>query len=65
MKNENTITQHIIAKQPRLTTVDGPQTIYFRKINHNRREKTAAQAKIPRLSISFAEVETENEKKPS
>ena len=63
MKNFNTITHCIIAKQPRVTTVSGPQTISFRKIKHKRRAKTAAQAQIQRLSPPVDEVVTENETK--
>ena len=62
MKNGNTITQHIIANQPRVTTVDSPQTISFRNIKRKCREKTAAQAHIQRLSPPVDEVLTENKK---
>ena len=62
MKNGNTITQHIIANQPRVTTVDSPQTISFRNIKRKCREKTAAQAHIQRLSPPVDEVVTENKK---
>ena len=63
MKNLNNITRRIIAKQPRVTTVDGPQTIYFLKIKRKRRAKAAAQAQIQRFFPPVDEVVTENEKK--
>ena len=59
MKNGNTLTQRIIAKQPRVTTVSGPQTILFRKIKRKRGAKTAAQAQIQRLSPPVDELVTE------
>ena len=62
MKNGNTLAQRILAKQPRVTTVVGPQTISFRKIKAKRGEKTAAQEHIHRLSPTVDEVVTENEK---
>ena len=62
MKNENTLTQRIISKQPRVTTVAGPQTISFKNIKRKRRSETAAQAQIQRLSPPVDEVVTENKK---
>ena len=62
MKNINAFTQRIIAKQPRLTTVDGPQIIFFRKIKHKCWSKTAAQAHIQILSPPVDEGLVENEK---
>ena len=50
MKNGNTLAQRILAKQPRVTTVVGPQTISLRKIKRKRRAKTTAQEHIYRLS---------------
>ena len=63
MRNGNTLTQRIIVKQPRVTTVDGPQTFSFTKIKRKRGGKTAAQAHIKILSPPVDEVVTENEEK--
>ena len=63
MKNGNTITQRIIAKQYRVTTVAGPQTISLRKIKHKRRAKTAAQTQIQVFSPPVDDVVTQNGKK--
>ena len=60
IKNGNTLTQRIIAAQPRVTTVAGPQTIYFRKIECKGRAKTSAWAQIQILSPPVDEVVTEN-----
>ena len=62
MKIFNNLTQCIIANQPRVTTVAGPQTISFWNIKRKLREKTAAQAHIDILSPSVAEVVIVNEK---
>ena len=64
MKNGNTLTHHIIAKQPRVTTVAGPQTISFRNIKREGRSKTSAQAQIQQLSPPVYEVANKNGKKP-
>ena len=63
MRNGNTLTQCTIAKQPRVTTVAGPQIISFRRIKRKRGAKTAAQARIQRFSTPFDEVVNENGKK--
>ena len=60
MKNGNDPTQRITAKQPRVTTVVGPQTIYFRNIKRKCRAKTASQTQIHRLYPPVDEVVTEN-----
>ena len=62
MENGNTLIKYIIAKQPRVTIVAGPQTIYFRNNKRKCRAKIAAQAQIQILSITVAEVVIENEK---
>ena len=67
IKDVNTLTQRIIANQPGVTTVAGPQTISFRNIKRKRKAKTTAQAQIQRLSPPVDKVVTDNEKniKPS
>ena len=40
IKNGNTLTQQIIAKQPQVTTVAGPQTSSFRNIKRKITAKT-------------------------
>ena len=60
MKNDNTLTHHIVAKQPRVTTVAVPQTISFQNIKRKRTAKTAAQAQTQILSLPVAEVVIEN-----
>ena len=62
MINGNTLTQCIIAKQPRVTTVVG-QKQSFHKIKRKGRAKTAAQAQIHRVSFLVDEVVTDNLKK--
>ena len=62
MRNGNTLPQRIIAMQPRVSTVFGPQTIYFWNIKHKSGAKIASQAQIQRLSPPVDEVVTENEK---
>ena len=61
MEDGNTLTQRFVEKQPRVTTVDGPQK-KFRKIKRKRRGETAAQSQIKILSPPVDEVVTENEK---
>ena len=56
VKNGNTLTQCIIAKQPLVTTVAGPQTIYFWKNNPKRKAKASAQAHIQRFFPSVYEL---------
>ena len=63
MKNRNTLTQRIIAKQPQVTTITGPQTISLQKIKRKHRANTTTKAKIQRFSPPVHEVMTENEKK--
>ena len=63
MKNLNTLTHRIIAKQSRVTTVAGSQTISFRGIKRKRGAKTATQAHIKILSRLVDELVTDNEKK--
>ena len=63
MKNCNNLTLLILANQPRVTTVAGPQTISFRKIKRKRRAKTSAHAQIQILSPTVDEVMTYNEGK--
>ena len=65
MKNGNTLTQHIIAKQPQVTTITGPQTISLQNIKRKHRANTTTQSKIQRFSPPVHEVLTENEKRPS
>ena len=62
IKNGNTLAQRILEKQPRVTTVVGPQTISFQKIKSKRRAKTAAQEQIHRLSPPVDEMVTKNTK---
>ena len=62
MRNGITLTQRIIAKQPRLNTIAGPQTISFRKIKRNHWAKTAAQAHIQILCPPVDKLVTDNEK---
>ena len=63
MKNGNTLAQRILAKQPRVTTVVGPQNISFQKIKRKCRTKTTTQENIHRLSPPVDEVVAENSKK--
>ena len=63
MKNGYILTKRIIANQPRVTNVAGPQTISFQKIKRKRRAKTVAQAQIQILSPPVDELVTNNLKK--
>ena len=65
MENGNTLTQRIIAKHPRVTTVSGPKKKSFREIKRKRRAKITPQAHIQILSLPVAEVVIDNEKKTS
>ena len=53
IKNGNTLTQHIIAKQPRVSTVAGPQTISFEKIKPKRKKNSSTGTDSEIVSSSW------------
>ena len=62
MKNDNALTQRIIGKQPRVTTVSRSTNISFPKIKRRRKAKKATQAQIQILSPPVAKLVIEIKK---